>query len=113
MNRTFLFCVFQRAIRESPLQNTNILMRSPLIGLFFYLRKRFYIRLSLVCSDHTGELILGDAERKIDIIGGDHEQDDQGGQRRRIDHRCFRIAERGSDLLGQRLYDADGAIEEV
>ena len=30
MNRPFLFCVFQRAIRESPLQNTNILMRTSL-----------------------------------------------------------------------------------
>ena len=28
---TFLFCVFQRAIRESPLQNTNILMRTSLM----------------------------------------------------------------------------------
>ncbi len=37
MNRPFLFCVFQRAIRESPLQNTNILMRrSAMQGVFFY-----------------------------------------------------------------------------
>ena len=35
MNRLFLFCVFQRAIRESPLQNTNILMRTSLKCSFF------------------------------------------------------------------------------
>ena len=31
----FLFCVFQRAIRESPLQNTNILMRRSLSWRIF------------------------------------------------------------------------------
>ena len=32
---SFLFCVFQRAIRESPLQNTNILMRTSLMSRAF------------------------------------------------------------------------------
>ena len=36
MNRPFLFCVFQRAIRESPLQNTNILMRTSQTRCLFY-----------------------------------------------------------------------------
>ena len=35
IGRPFLFCVFQRAIRESPLQNTNILMRTSLKSAFF------------------------------------------------------------------------------
>ena len=36
IGRPFLFCVFQRAIRESPLQNTNIIMRTSLSSCFLY-----------------------------------------------------------------------------